>query len=1020
MLPERLRRFFRASACLTWVLFASADYPPEPALVATTEPLSPREEQAAFHLPPGFTIELLASEPEIHKPMNLNFDAHGRLFVTSSLEYPFPAPEGQIGRDGIQMITGLPHLPRVSEVVHGLNIPIGVTPVPGGLIYYSIPRIYRANDQGGQSHADSRLLYGTFGFGDTHGMASSFTRWIDGWIYACHGFSNTSEVAGADGQLIKMQSGNTFRMRADGSHAEPFTFGQVNPFGLCFDPLGNLFSADCHSKPIYQLLRGGLYPHFGRAHDGLGFGPEMIDHSHGSTGIAGVVYYAADHFPPDYQGTVFIGNPVTGKINHDRLEPHGSTLKAIELPDFLTCDDPWFRPVDLKLGPDGALYIADFYNRIIGHYEVSLQHPGRDRERGRVWRVVYTGVDGHAAAPAPLADLAQLSSQRLVELLGSPNLALRVLATEQLAARREPAVAEDLLSRQDATPPGVVRRAHALWLGERTIPGGLREAQIRALAEDPDRLVRVHVVKLLADRGDWSAAGFDVDALVRGKLTDPDAFVRRAAVDALARHPAAGHLADLLNQWAQTPPDDTHLVYTLRLALRGHLAREGMYASVPPITASEPAHGDRVADVSLGVHTPEAAEFLLGYLGERELPDGMLSACAQECARYLNEGRLGELFTRAEREAAAAWPRQRELLLALHRGMQSRGGNVPESVQAWATRLALDLLGREPPPEVSAGIDLAREMRLLPTHEPLLALAANGSRVADLRPAALDACLACNAEATVPLLATILGDASEPLPLRQKSAQALGSIPADPAREALQANLRTAPDRLAIEIALSLSVRPEGGEHLLQEVAEGKASAFLLQDGRIQERLKAAKLNEIDARLEKLLTGLPSADERIAQLIEAKRQTFTERQPDLALGETAFKKTCAACHRLKGQGGKVGPDLDGVGLRGIDRLLEDLLDPSRNVDKALRATVISTVDGLVIQGLLLREEGNVLVLADAMGKEIRVSADQIEERSISNISPMPGNVVDIVQDADFYNLLGFLMSQRQAPQPAQP
>ena len=120
----------------------------------------------------------------------------------------------------------------------------------------------------------------------------------------------------------------------------------------------------------------------------------MMKHDHGSTGIAGVVSYAADQFPPAYRGTMFIGNVVTNRINHDRLEWHGSSPKAIPQPDFLWSDDNWFRPVDLELGPDGALYVADFYNRIIGHYEVPLTHPGRDRERGRIWRIVYRGTSG--------------------------------------------------------------------------------------------------------------------------------------------------------------------------------------------------------------------------------------------------------------------------------------------------------------------------------------------------------------------------------------------------------------------------------------------------------------------------------------------------------------------------------------------------------------------------------------------------------------------------------------------------
>ena len=231
-------------------------------------------------------------------------------------------------------------------------------------------------------------------------MTNAFTTGFDGWIYACHGFSNSSTVEGADHAAITMQSGNVYRMRPDGTHLEFFTHGQVNPFGLAFDPLGNLYSSDCHSRPIYQLLRGGWYPSFGAPHDGLGFAPEMMKHDHGSTGIAGVVSYAADQFPEAYRGTMFIGNVVTNRINHDRLEWHGSSPKAIVQPDFLWSDDNWFRPVDLELGPDGALYVADFYNRIIGHYEVPLTHPGRDRERGRIWRIVYRGTQGQGQGAA--------------------------------------------------------------------------------------------------------------------------------------------------------------------------------------------------------------------------------------------------------------------------------------------------------------------------------------------------------------------------------------------------------------------------------------------------------------------------------------------------------------------------------------------------------------------------------------------------------------------------------------------
>ena len=237
-------------------------------------------------------------------------------------------------------------------------------------------------------------------------MTNAFTWGFDGWIYACHGYSNDSKVAGRDQKSISMNSGNTYRMRADGSHAEYFTHGQVNPFGLAFDTLDNMYSCDCHSQPLYQLLRGAYYPSFGKPDDGMGFGPEMVNTDHGSTGIGGISFYTADQYPEAYRGTTFIGNVVTNRVNHDRIEWHGSSPRGTQQADFVWSEDNWFHPVDIELGPDGALYIADFYNRIIGHYEVPLTHPGRDRERGRIWRVVFRGDNGKPAPP-PRRSIAQ-------------------------------------------------------------------------------------------------------------------------------------------------------------------------------------------------------------------------------------------------------------------------------------------------------------------------------------------------------------------------------------------------------------------------------------------------------------------------------------------------------------------------------------------------------------------------------------------------------------------------------------
>src|SRR5262245_7398792 len=412
-----------------------------PNLVAPTDALSPADERKAFTLPPGFDAQLVASEPDIQKPMQMAFDAKGRMWVTTSYHYPFAAPIGK-GTDKLFVLSDFDattgKAKKVQTFASDLNIPIGILPLPdcNSCIVSSCTEIRKYTDTDGDGKADKmEVLFTGFGTRDTHGMYNSFTLMPDGWVYACHGYLNDSKVKGKDGHEVEMNSGNTFRFRPDGSRIEVYTRGQVNPFGIAVDPWFNLYTADCHSKPITQLIPGAYYDSFGKPHDGLGYAPHVTRHDHGSTALCGLSWYDADQFPKEYKGTMFLGNVVTNRINFDKIEWKGATPVGVPQPDFLVSKDPWFRPTDIKLGPDGALYVADFYNKIIGHYEVDLKHPQRDKDRGRVWRIVWKG-DG--ARPAKMA-FTDLSKSPLNELLGllnsSENLTTQMLATNELVSR---------------------------------------------------------------------------------------------------------------------------------------------------------------------------------------------------------------------------------------------------------------------------------------------------------------------------------------------------------------------------------------------------------------------------------------------------------------------------------------------------------------------------------------------------------------------------------------------------------
>jgi putative heme-binding domain-containing protein len=1009
-------------------VFAATSLFAQAPLVAPSNWQSPADEKKGFKLPPGFEAQLVASDPDILKPMQLAFDLKGRLYVTMSQEYPWAA-FGRKPKDRLMVLSDFDangKAKKVETFADELNIPIGVLPLPDckTVLVSSIDPgeegarapegcwIWELTDTNGDGKADKRRkLYGPFGIRDTHGMVNSFTLMPDGWVYACHGFANEDKVKGTDGHEIAMQSGNTFRFRPDGTRIEVYTRGQVNPFGMTHDTWFNFYTADCHSKPMTQLIRGAVYQSFGKPHDGLGYGPDMIRHDHGSTGLCGLAWYEADNFPKDYQGGMFLGNVVNSRINWDKIKFHGSTPEAIGQPDFMTSEDLWFRPVDIKLGPDGALYVSDFYNKIIGHYEVDLKHPGRDRTSGRIWRVVYTGKGDAPKAPE---DLTKKKREDLDKLLGHPNIALRMQATHAMINPIEEEKQQEQLRKVIEDERGVYE-AHRMWVDEAQPLDHKNQLDKKMQVHGGNSLTSVHSMRLRTAQAEWEA-----DRRRRGReeiarqkelfSVGGDGQVARAATEWMTAVPKADNLPQLVAGLAKIPAEDSHLRHATRIALRETLRDPAAWTALKAIKLDENSLR-QVADVAIGLQSKDSADYLTSQLASLTGDGGQLAVYVEHAARH-GDG-MKTLFSFVTTHKPDDVRLSVALFHAYARGLQQKGGlrfDIADFM--FAEKLVARGLNDNDGVTVQRCFDVANGLKLKGNIEAVAALAAKRERPEPQRAGAFSTLIALDSPRGVSLVGKVLASSDEPIGVREKAAQALVAAGTAEAYAEVLDTLVKAPARLQTSIALALAGQQSGAKHLLNAVTTGKASARLLQDRAVNQKLLESKLPGIGGQIATLTKNLPSIDQKMAELMGKRRTGFAKAKADPKLGAVVFKTNCAICHQIGGEGSKIAPQLDGIGVRGLDRLLEDILDPSRNVDQALRSTTLLLKNEKSVSGLLLKEEGELIVMADAQGKEVRVPKADVDEKRTSLLSPMPANLPETVKEEDFYHLMAFLLQQK--------
>ena len=526
-----------------------------------TEPLSPEKQGASFRVPEGFEVELVAAEsPGLGKFIGLSWDARMRLWSMTALEYPVDANENKTesdalfargGRDRV-VVFDEPHAaspgpPRV--FADGLVMPLGVQPWgDGALVQYGPDiRLYRDTDADGRADRHEVVLTG-FGTQDSHLFPHQFLRQPGGWIFLAQGLFNYSKVRRPDGRPftdgateVPFNQCKLARFQPDGSAFENLTAGPNNIWGLVTSREGETFLQEANDQgyPVIPYAPG-IWVRTGskdllRPYQPLMPAP-LAPARMGGTGLSGLALGEdRDGLFRRPAGTTapgtkvfFLANPITGTIQIVTATPEGPRFRYAKQADFLTTDDRWFRPIASAFGPDGALYIVDWYNRIISHNEVPRTHPDRDKSRGRIWRVRHR--DQPRIAPP---DLTKLGEADLLAQLGHPNALVSRLAWLEITDRRATGLAPELARRAvDRTAP-LDRRLAALWALE-----GLRDPELSllaALAADPDPAPRREAARLAAKGGE------NVFLQVAGPLaSDPHPAVRAAVGDALRRVPGAG------------------------------------------------------------------------------------------------------------------------------------------------------------------------------------------------------------------------------------------------------------------------------------------------------------------------------------------------------------------------------------------------------------------------------------------------------------------------------------------------
>lgn len=988
--------FLPVPAALALLAFAvAADPPSQP---THRGPLTPDDERATFHLPKGLRAELVACEPNVIDPVAIAFDEDGRLYVAEMPGYPNGGvATGTVSSGRIKLLEdrdGDGYYETATTFADHLRFPTSVMAWKNGVLAAVAPDLVYLEDTDGDGKADRRrVLYTGFDLANIQQLLSGFQWGLDNWVYAGAG--------GAGGTITCPEKPDSppVSLHGRGVRFHPDRPGSLEPtsgggqFGLAADEWQRWF-VNTNSQHLRHIV---LPDHYLRRNPSLPVAATTLDiPDHGAackvhrlspfeawrvertqrrqkgpeakrlpptelvpggfvTSGCGPVVYLADRLPEAYRGNTFICDPANNLVHRDLLVPHGATFVAKRAEadtEFLASPDNWFRPVNLAVGPDGGLYLVDFYREVI---ETPLSLPDdiksklnlESRGRGRIWRIVPEGTR-KAAKPA----LRKASTAELVGHLDHPNVWWRLTAQRLLVERQDRAAKDPLryLARNARTAPG---RAHALW----TLRGlnALDDDLVEQALLDPEPGVREQGLRLADERLRASAA-------------------LRKAVAALAEDPS--------------PRVRFQLAFTL-----GEADAPELVAALAKVARRDV--GDPWTETAVLSSAARTAPALLAELardreftgGESSAPLNFLTRLAALVGARGGDAELAQALRLLDGKAEGL-PWRTALLTGLGQGMQNGGRSLS---RLWA----------DPPAALKA--TLARV-------QPLFAQAAAAVRDGKLpvrdRVAAARLLAFGPTDVAAPALREVLTPLN-PADLQLAAVRALSAHDDRRVSAALLAPWNGYSPVVRREVVEALFARPDRLAALLDAVGRKEVLAGQIEPSRL-DQLRNHADPEVRRRAKALLAGRADADRK--KVLDDYRAAL-DLAGDAARGRAVFRKTCATCHRLENEGTEVGPDLlSALRTKTREGLLIDILDPSRDVDPRYVNYVLTTKAGRQLTGMIAAETASSITLRRADRAEDTVLRGQVEEVQATAKSVMPEGLEMQLGKQDVADVIAYLLA----------